>query len=219
MKKGFSIITNFGCDEGCRYCIWKQHELRDIYTSYVSTDWQLLFDYLNENKIKKLSVSGGGDPLYKLEENKLWWAKLFRICQRLQIDIDLHTAKIITDYLFLENFNKIVIHFNADKFNNISLIKRYTNKIRIVFVVDGSYDIGEICKYAGHCIKHDYQLSFRELCGKKNEKIQNIENYIIKNQRKLKCKFIEQADYNHYFMPNNEIVDTYLVKEYGSKAK
>lgn len=207
MKKGFSIITNFGCDEGCNYCVWKKHKFKKHFTSYTGMDWLYLYDYFQDNKIKKISISGGGDPLYKLNDNKLWWSKIIRICQRGQINMDLHTAKIITDYSFLEIFNKLVIHFNKEKFNNhnLSIVKKYTNKIRIVFVVNGEYGRNEINKYSNYCKHNDYQLSFRELYGSKNNEILKIQNYIIENQHNLKCKFIKQADYNTYFMPDNQI--------------
>ncbi len=212
MKKGFSIITNFGCDEGCAYCVWKNHKLKNNFTSYSNTDWFYLWDYLKGNKIKKISISGGGDPLYKLNDNKLWWSKIIKICQRLQIEIDLHTAKVITDYSFLNIFNKIVVHLNNDKFNkeNLSVIAKYTNKIRIVFVANEDYEITDIDKYSKYCIDNNYQLSFRELHGEKTTKALQNERYIIKNQKKLRCKFIRQADYNVYFMPNNEIVNKYI---------
>ena len=41
-NKGFSIITNFGCNFNCDYCIWKNHPLKNIFTNINNCDWDKL---------------------------------------------------------------------------------------------------------------------------------------------------------------------------------
>jgi hypothetical protein len=38
--KGFSIITNFGCDKNCWYCIWKNHPMNTC--TEIKTDFENL---------------------------------------------------------------------------------------------------------------------------------------------------------------------------------
>ncbi len=212
MTKGFSIITNFGCDTGCSYCIWNKHPLKNIKTSYSSTDWQYLYYYLKKNKILKISVSGGGDPFYKLDENLPYWSKLFKICQKLNILIDVHTSKFLDNNEFLKLFNKIVIHLNPKRFiENKNRILNIPIKKRIVFVLNTEVDLKFIEDINLFCEENKIELSFRELFGEKiNAKTNFVQNFIISNEDLKGYKFIKQGDYNLYFMPNNEIVEKFI---------
>ena len=79
-------------------------------------------------------------------------------------------------------------------------INRIPLPLRLVFVVNQDLQLENI-QHIKDSINNKYELSFRELCGVKNENIINCENFIKNN----KLYFIEQNDYNIYYMPNNEI--------------
>jgi len=212
LKKGLSIITNFGCDTGCEYCIWKLHKLNSILTKFNSTDWNSLYRYLKQNSTKKISISGGGDPFYKYNDNRDWYWILFKICKKLNIKIDVHTSKIILNNVFLSKFNKIVLHLNPEDFlihvNDLLLIP---NKKRLVFVINNDLTIDFVNFVNKFCKTNKIQLSFRELYGFDiSEEAKRVQNYIIENESKSFYKFIKQDDYNIYFMPNNEFVEKFI---------
>ena len=67
MDKYLSIITNFGCHYTCPYCITKQSGLQIPKTTIDGLAG--LDDAIDNCKIDIVSISGGGDPLYKYEDN------------------------------------------------------------------------------------------------------------------------------------------------------
>jgi len=198
--KGLSIITNFGCDNACEYCIWKQHELRDHYTSLHSTNWEKLYEFVVSSE-DKISLSGGGDPFYKFENNMDWYKKLFQLCYK---KIDVHTSKIITDFDFLTAFNRIVLHINP-WFYNLDVLKQYKNKLRLVCVITEELTKEKIDEIIEASDELNCQVSFRELYDKTSPK--ELMEYV--NQQP-KAKLIKQNDYNLYFMPDNSIREKFI---------
>jgi adenine C2-methylase RlmN of 23S rRNA A2503 and tRNA A37 len=204
MNKGASIITNFGCDVGCSYCIWKNHPLKTHYTTIQSTDWTKLHDFIQP--YDKISVSGGGDPFYNYKDNINWFDKLFSIYSG---KIDVHTAKII-HINDLRRFNKIVVHFNFDRFiKTKESFKEIPNPKRAVFVITSDLFKNKIDKIVTETQQLNCQLSFRELYNSNGtediqtyiKELQSIHNYI---------RLIKQADYNKYFMSDNTIRSEFI---------
>ncbi len=206
MVKGFSVITNFGCDTGCEYCVWKPHSLKDIITSYENCNWKNLKKLVSY--YEKISISGGGDPFFEIEKNWKWFEKLFEIYNG---KIDIHTSKILdnTNWDKYKYFNKLVLHLNYDKFIAcFNEIEKITNPIRLVFVITTNLNKEKII-HINKLVNNKYELSFRELLGNKTTEIIELENYI----KQSKYYYIEQKDYNYYYMPNNEVWNHFLTKE------
>ena len=88
-----SIITNFGCQTNCWYCIWKNHPLKNIQSEI---DWEKLERFLLKYKDKgKVSVSGGGDCLYNYTLYKeSFWNKFISLCNKNNIKIDIHSRQV-----------------------------------------------------------------------------------------------------------------------------
>lgn len=204
MNKGASIITNFGCDIDCSYCIWKNHHLNNHHTTIRSTDWDKLSNFIQP--YDKISVSGGGDPFYNYSENIIWFDKLFSIYSG---KIDVHTAKFIHPY-DLRRFNKIVVHFNFDRFiKTKEHFRDILNPKRAVFVITQDLSKNKIDKIIKETHDISCQLSFRELYNSTNtediqlyiQKLEPIYNYI---------KLVKQDNYNKYFMPDNSICSEFI---------
>ena len=75
MDKYLSIITNFGCHYTCPYCVVMENNLHIPKTTMGGLDdvWR----YMQEYDCNWISISGGGDPLYKFEQHEKWYEKLF----------------------------------------------------------------------------------------------------------------------------------------------
>ena len=62
-NRGFTVITNFGCDCRCKYCITKHHPiLQNAVTDKDKIDWEYLEKCISESDAPTVNLSGGGDP-------------------------------------------------------------------------------------------------------------------------------------------------------------
>lgn len=207
ISSNLSIITNFGCERNCWYCIWKNHQLR--YT-YKPTDWDKIRNFLNYNYIKRLSVSGGGDCLYNYDKNLNWWINLFEIKKEFDLYLSIHTRKMIYNKSFLSKIDKYVYSF--DKIEEID--RKYLNflmnlglNIRLVNVPNKFSKMSDIEKMISIRKDLNIQFTIKKLVGFKDNDIYN----------KLKKKypkeyFLDEGDYNIYFMPDNKIYNSFCWK-------
>jgi len=205
IDKNISVITNFGCRSNCWYCIWKGHRLQ-----YVNepTDWDKLEQFLIDNQNKgKVSVSGGGDCLYKYDQHVNWWMKLFDITNNLDILVDVHTREKFTHQSFWKkHINRCV--FSSDNLNQDKEYLEYLSqltKVRITHLVTADTTFETIKDYLGFQEKVNCQFTIKELIG-------YDDNGMYKKIRK-KYKDIyhlDAGDYNIYYMPNNTIEYSFL---------
>jgi len=229
-RLGLSIITNFGCDTGCSYCVWNLHPLKDFKGPY---DFNKLSRILSFFPQEKISISGGGDPLYKFPDCfqnwglKWWYEKLFEICNK---KIDIHTSKLISDEIFIKRFNRYVLHVNYKRFQEYKdRLYDFPIPLRLVCVLMPPFgddredvetafsikcNIDDMVKFAKEI---NCQLSLRQYYHPyhyqtriEHKLIEYIEWHSSKNS---KIRFIEQNDYNVYYMPNNRLYGDFMCKK------
>lgn len=202
-----SIITSFGCDRNCWYCITRQLDPKRFRQG---TDWRLLELFLSGAWIrKKVSVSGGGDPLYRLDENMEWWERLFEITGRLGMDVDVHTRMIVDNPGFWRRINRCCLSIDVvgDAQDLATLVVPYTKeRPRLVQVVTAGTTTWDVLEIMRLCAAGGYQMSLKELAvfddhGRFEEMRKTFEGTGI--------FFIEDRDYNVYFMPDNTITETF----------
>ena len=206
MNKNISIITNFGCQTDCWYCIWKKHSLHNV---QLDTDWDKLYDFLYDNKEKgKVSVSGGGDCLYKWDIYQKWWDQLFLKCEILNIIIDVHSREKFYNDKFWSKINRCVVSSDifSDDNEYFDYLLKHT-KIRIVHVVtkDSTKElINEYIEYEKS--DENCQFTIKELVGyDDNENYESFKNIFGNDLFAL-----DDGDYNIYYMPDNTITDKFL---------
>lgn len=221
MKKGYSIITNFGCDVRCSYCIWKYHKLKNIKTVDFQKD--IIYDFLKSipNDIEKFSISGGGDPFFNYKNNKYWWDEIIIASEKYDKVFDIHTSKpeeffkqnMNKDLLFLNKLNKIVIHTSKERWNPLLYQLFISNgiNVRLNFVVNKSLSFDFIKTVENFCLKNGLQLAYRELVKNDNDNpLPIIDNY-CKNKNHNLIKYIFQNDYNIYLMPDGKVYDKFQI--------
>ena len=200
-----SVITNFGCRANCWYCIWKGHELQ-----YVNepTDWDKLERFLTENADKgKVSVSGGGDCLYKYSEHISWWGNFLDITNNLNMLVDVHTREKYNNPVFWFFFvNRCV--FSSDSLKDdktyLNWLAQFT-KVRITHLVTAETTFDMIEEYLVFQQKINCQFTIKELVGFDDGGM----------YKKIRDKYpdiyhLDKGDYNIYYMPDNSIRNSFL---------
>lgn len=205
MEKNISVITNFGCRANCWYCIWKGHKLENVNEP---TDWIRLEKFLNDNVQKgKVSLSGGGDCLYKYNKHAEWWDKFFRLVGSLNMLVDVHTREKFTDIHFWKKINRCV--FSSD---NLEEDKEYleflssVTKIRITHLATANTTFGMVDEYLGFQKRIGCQFTIKQLVG-------YDDGGVYDNLKKLypSMFYLDKGDYNIYYMPDNNIYEEFLL--------
>ena len=200
-----SIITNFGCNSNCWYCIWKGHKLENVNDP---TDWNKLEQFLIDNKNKgKVSISGGGDCLYRYDKHVGWWMRLFEITTNLNMLVDVHTREKFTHQSFWrKHINRCV--YSSDNLQNDYEYLQYLSKltkVRIVHLVTKATTFKIIDDYLGFQYRIKCQFTIKELIGYDDGGVYN----------KIRSKYpdiyhLDAGDYNIYYMPDNSIHKSFL---------
>lgn len=229
MKDTLSVITNFGCDINCSYCIWKKHSL---YKNNDKFDFNNFENIIKYGEYKKVTISGGGDPLHGYHND--FYEQLFEITDKYNINVELHSNFWkIHDWLIdnknysfiLNKFSKIVIHISdkdgdeagiilgiilSQKIISTLLLKNINQKFRLTFVINDINDFKFLSKFALDATEQ-IQISFREtvLSNKKDDEelVDEIKKLCEQNKNIM---YIKQDDYATYLMPNNKLYEKYI---------
>ena len=192
----FSLITDFGCPFNCSFCITNSQETKKIF-SFSDKDFIDLKNEIRKHKIRRISLSGGGDPLYIHSDSiKDFYKKVFSFCKSEDIELHVHTntmAPIET----VKNFDKVVISINS-----LNFLKKYENwknikRKRFVHVSDGTdYDL--IKKMLDNC-PDDSQFTVKQMDNFDDELFLNIRRLL---SDKKNAMFLQSGDYNLYYVLN-----------------
>ena len=156
-----SVITNFGCHYSCPYCIVKNNNLQIPKSTIEGLD--SLEEEIKKNQCNWVSISGGGDPLWNLENNIEWYKKFFDITLN-KVKTELHTSMPNVKDAPYAYFDRVVYHLHD--FEQLKSIKRLRNEIvRVVFVVTENFTEDLINRIAVYCHNSDNidELSFRQM--------------------------------------------------------
>lgn len=203
-RPNISIITNFGCRANCWYCIWKTHPLRDV---QLETDWEKLRSFLVEYQDRgKVSVSGGGDCLYRYDQYVGWWKRLFEETSDLRMLVDVHTREKFTHQGFWRRINRCV--FSSDNLSDdeeyLEYLARLT-KLRITHVVTKNTTDKMIEEYLEFQKRTGCQFTIKELVG-----YDDGGRYKEIRKKYPEIFYLDEGDYNIYYMPDNTIREKFL---------
>lgn len=212
-NKGFTIITNFGCNNKCKYCISKYHPiLQNNITLEDSIDWEYLEECIKNTSSPKVNLSGGGDPFYEYEKHLDFYKRVYEICKKHGKLMDIHTRIIPDNNELISLFNKIAlsVEFNDEKALK-NLKERYyeiskLTKIRVIQVVNSNLS-KELCQEYIDKIK-SYgisQVTFRQMFGNKKayEHFKYLEKQIDEQEGVF---FLKDGEYHeYYFTTNNKL--------------
>lgn len=213
-----SILTNFGCHFGCSYCVYRDNGIQIPRTFLKTFGWNQLEEELKQRKGETISISGGGDPLYEYSKtyNMEFYDKLFELLDKYDCKVELHTSILNSDFPY-DLCERVVFHLNMPTQINMLLERDrnfcpFPDNVRVVFVVQEHYTkhlIDEIIKEIDDDITYEItELSFRQMIDKNGQPCYYLHDY-LKAGHGDRWYYIEQADYNEYFV-NDHIEREYL---------
>ena len=206
-----SILTNFGCHWGCRYCVYRENGINIPHTSYKTFDWNKLEEQLKKHRGELVSISGGGDPLYNygIFESAMFYGMLFDYLEKYDCTLELHTS-MVDEFFPYDRCERVVFHFTMP--NQITMLDILSEKlklpsiVRVVYVVQDYYTkalINEIAKNVNESNVIS-ELSFRQMIGKNGETTYYLHDYLLDGHMVTnKWYYIEQCDYNEYFVQDH----------------
>lgn len=213
-NKGFTIITNFGCNQGCKYCISKEHPLlKGKITPPDNLDWENLEKYISLTEAPNINLSGGGDPFYQWENKIEFFDKIYSISNLYNKGLDIHTRILPEDYELLKKFRKIALaleYWDKKGFeilkNRLDLIEEVT-KIRVIQVVGPKLDKETLIEYIERLLEIGVkQITLREMFGNKgaHENFEQLEKEIGNIYPGV--LFLKDGEYHeYYFMSDNRV--------------
>lgn len=156
-----------------------------------------------KNRCNWVSLSGGGDPLWKYEQHKDWYEKFFEIVDAAHVNTELHTSLHAVQGVSYSHFDRVVYHLHS--LEQLYSIKRENCSIvRIVFVVTEDFTEDMINRIAVFCANSEDidELSFRQMVDNHYRETYYCHDYLKAGHKKL-WWYIEQNDYNLYYCQNH----------------
>lgn len=211
-NKGFTIITNFGCNCHCKYCITKHHPiLQDAITDKNNIDWKYLEECIKNSDAPTVNLSGGGDPFYNWKDNLDFYDRVYEIAGKYGKGLDVHTRIIPTDINLIKKFRKIAVSVEFRDLAAINLLKvrlpeiELHTKIRVINVLNDRMTLDDCHEYIDTMksigIK---QITFRQMFG--NKKAYENFNKLRGDINEDGVMFLPDGEYhNYYFTTNNKL--------------
>lgn len=208
-SSSYSIITNFGCDRNCPYCISKIGKHGIPYTS-LSETLDSLISIAKTGEMTSLSVSGGGDPLFSITTEAArvyWYWFITSFCKLHNIKSKIHTSYFTnlsqTQKDIISKFDLISYHlFDVRDVRCVEKIKKEC--VRVVFVVTPDFTkqkIDEIKEAVSDNGNID-QLTFRQYVSNDYVPVRVCEDYLEQGYYQNYWKYVRQGDYNNYIINN-----------------
>ena len=210
-----SILTNFGCHFSCPYCVYRENGINIPFTNAKTFNWEQLEEQFKLHKGELISLSGGGDPLWNYgNKNSIeFYKKLCKLMIKYKCKLELHTSIIDYNIPVYDLCKRVVFHLQSPmQIRNINefLFPYGLNKpiIRVVFVVQKYYTQNIVNTIVKECKDNNInELSFRQMINSDGSVDYTLYDF-LKEGHKKDWYYIEQNDYNEYF------VQDHIEKEY-----
>lgn len=203
MDKYLSIITNFGCHGRCPYCIVRENGIKVPKSTIGGLD--KLEDAIKMTGANIVSISGGGDPLYRYSDNPLvpmYLGMVMGICIKAGIPMEMHTS--YTESEFPYHFCKRVVYHLQSVEDLENVVRRGAEIVRVVFVATEKLSREEINRISDfvRCSDQIDELSFRQMVNDRYETEYYNDDFLKAGHNKGLWHYIRQKDYNIYYAEN-----------------
>mgnify|MGYP004470686949 FL=1 len=216
LNRGFTIITNFGCDCRCKYCITKHHPiLQNAITDKEKINWEYLEKCISKSIAPTVNLSGGGDPFYNWKDNLDFYDHVYELSNKYGKKLDIHTRILPDDFSLISKFRKIALSVEKNDLVAISNLKEKlpeiekTTKLRVINVLNERMTKEDCLEYINKM--HDIgvkQITFRQMFGNKKA----YENFLnIKDTINIPgVMFLPDGEYHHYYFTTNNTLYPYF---------
>lgn len=211
-NKGFTVITNFGCDCHCKYCITKYHPiLQNAVTDKSKIDWDYLEKCIAASDAPTVNLSVGGDPFYHWQENIDFYNRMYELATKYGKQLDIHTRILPTDMDLIQKFRKIALSIESYDTKAMEQLRMMlpeiekTTKLRVINVLNERMTTEDCLAYINKM--HDIgvkQVTFRQMFGNRNA----YQNFLkVKDTIAIPgVMFLPDGEYhNYYFTTNNKL--------------
>lgn len=208
-NKGFTIITNFGCDNNCKYCITKHHPiLQNAVTDKRKINWIYLEECISKSNAPTINLSGGGDPFYNWQNNIDFYNRVYELAQKYNKQMDIHTRILPNDLNLISKFRKIALSIENNDIKAMEKLKSMlpdiekTTKIRVINVLNERMTIDDCLKYIVDMKSIGVkQITFRQMFGNRKayENFNRIKDLISEEG----VLFLRDGEYHNYFFTTN----------------
>jgi organic radical activating enzyme len=215
-NRGFTVITNFGCDCHCKYCITKYHPiLQNAVTDKSKIDWDYLEKCIASSEAPTVNLSGGGDPFYHWQENIDFYNRMYELATKYGKQLDIHTRILPTDMGLIQKFRKIVLSIESYDTKAMEQLRMMlheiekTTKLRVINVLNERMTTEDCLTYINKM--HDIgvkQVTFRQMFGNKKA----YQNFLkIKETIDIPgVMFLPDGEYHHYYFTTNNKLYPYF---------
>lgn len=211
-NKGFTIITNFGCDNNCKYCITKHHPiLQNAITDKSKINWEYLEECISKSNAPTINLSGGGDPFYDWQNNIDFYNKVYELAGKYDKKMDIHTRILPTNLELISKFRKIALSIENNDTQAIEHLKimipdiKKITEIRVINVLNERMTRDDCLKYINDMKSIGVkQITFRQMFGNRNA----YQNFLkVKDTIDIPdVMFLPDGEYhNYYFTTNNKL--------------
>ena len=215
-NRGFTIITNFGCDCHCKYCITKHHPiLQNSITDKSKIDWEYLEKCVSESNAPTINLSGGGDPFYNWKYNLDFYDKVYELAKKYNKKLDIHTRSLSDDMNLIKKFRKIALSIESNDSHAIENLKarlpeiEKTTKVRVINVLNDRMTKEDCLQYINKMRSIGVkQITFRQMFGNKKA----YQNFLkIKDSIDIPgVMFLPDGEYHHYYFTTNNKLYPYF---------
>lgn len=215
-NRGFTVITNFGCDCRCKYCITKHHPiLQNAVTDKNKIDWEYLEKCISESNAPTVNLSGGGDPFYDWQNNIDFYNHVYELAAKYGKKLDIHTRILPTDMDLIKKFRKIALSIESYDTKAMERLRvmlpeiEKTTKLRVINVLNERMTTENCLDYINKM--HNIgvkQITFRQMFGNKNA----YQNFLkIKDTINVPgVMFLPDGEYHHYYFTTNNKLYPYF---------
>lgn len=211
-NKGFTVITNFGCDCNCPYCITKHHPiLKNAITDKNKIDWEYLEKCISESPAPTVNLSGGGDPFFHWEENIDFYQHVYKLTTKYGKKLDIHTRILPDNMELIKMFRKIALSVEMGDRKMMEILRKRlpeiekTTQLRVINVLNDRVNRADCLAYIDQMSEVGVkQITFRQMFGNKKA-YENFEK--IKKRIDIPgVMFLPDGEYhNYYFTTNNQL--------------
>jgi organic radical activating enzyme len=205
-NKNLSVLTNFGCPYSCVFCISDSQKTKNDFKFKLS-DARNIKKLLITGKYERLSISGGGDPLYShsdISNNiELFYRYIVNLTNEYNIHLSIHTNyKKPTKICNL--FDNFVISIHKDDYLHkfhywFDQVWDSKYNLRFTYIIGYNNNDLEIIKDIIKYLPKDARLTLKQLDLKDIGEIEDF-NEIMKLIKDYKnIQFLQSGDYNTYY--------------------